>query len=88
MSNPNHLYAQSNKRRNKAVSRSQSMKAEYDFSKAERGKFYRKDAIFHFLVNRPRSGWDEQFRIMAEAGDDGLFDGLTLTRHDTDEWKW
>jgi hypothetical protein len=26
------------------------MKAEYDFSKAERGKFYRKDAVFSFPV--------------------------------------
>jgi hypothetical protein len=26
------------------------MKAQYDFSKAERGKFYRPDAVFHFPV--------------------------------------
>ena len=26
------------------------MKAEYDFSKAERGKFYHQEAIFHFPV--------------------------------------
>jgi hypothetical protein len=26
------------------------MKAEYDFSKAERGKFYRADAVFSFPV--------------------------------------
>lgn len=26
------------------------MKAEYDFSKAERGKFYHPEAIFHFPV--------------------------------------
>ncbi len=26
------------------------MKAEYDFSKAERGKFYRPDAIFSFPI--------------------------------------
>ena len=26
------------------------MKAEYDFSKAERGKFYQPEAIFHFPV--------------------------------------
>ncbi|MFZ4658502.1 MAG: prevent-host-death protein [Caldilineaceae bacterium] len=27
------------------------MKAQYDFSKAQRGKFYRKDAIFHYPVD-------------------------------------
>jgi hypothetical protein len=26
------------------------MKAEYDFSKAEQGKFYRRNAVFHFPV--------------------------------------
>ena len=26
------------------------MKKQYDFSKAERGKFYRSDAVFHFPV--------------------------------------
>lgn len=26
------------------------MKKQYDFSKAERGKFYRSDAVFHFPI--------------------------------------
>ena len=37
---------------------------------------------------RPRSGWDERFRAMAEAGDDVLLDQPTSTRWDIDEWKW
>ncbi len=50
MPNPNHLGAQNNKRRGKTISRSESMKAEYDFSKAERGKFYHPDAVFSFPI--------------------------------------
>jgi hypothetical protein len=34
----------------KSVSRSEPMKAEYDFSKAERGKFYSPNAVFRFPV--------------------------------------
>lgn len=50
MENPHYLGAQGNKRRGKSVSRSEDMKAEYDFSKAERGKFYHPDADFRFPV--------------------------------------
>jgi len=48
--NPHYLGAQGNKRRGKLISRSEHMKAEYDFSKAERGKFYHPEAVFHFPV--------------------------------------
>gem|GEM_PF-233458 len=48
MSDPHDLGAPRNKRRGKTVSRGQPMKAEYDFSKAERGKFYNPSADFSF----------------------------------------
>ena len=45
------------------------------------------------LVIRPhpvRQGWDEQFRRMAELGDDRLLDEPlgTLTTWDETEWQW
>ncbi len=41
-------------------------------------------------VRRPRYNWEEQFRTMAEQGDDPLLDEtvLSLTQWDTDEWEW
>ena len=39
-------------------------------------------------TSRPRYGWDEQFRAMAEASDDLLLDETTPTQWDTSEWKW
>ena len=38
----------------------------------------------------PRYGWDEQFRMMAEHGDDRLLDEavVSLTPWDADEWEW
>jgi hypothetical protein len=48
--NTNHLRAEGDKRRRRAVSRSDPMKAEYDFAKAERGKFYHPGAVFSFPV--------------------------------------
>lgn len=41
-------------------------------------------------VRRPRYGWDEQFKMMAERGDDRLLDeaALNLTRWDAEEWEW
>jgi len=50
MPNPNDLSSPRNKRRRRAVSRSKSMKTEYDFSKGERGKFYYPDADFSFPI--------------------------------------
>jgi antitoxin MazE len=46
------------------------------------------------LIIRPihhvRAGWDEQFAVMAAAGDDRLLDGdsLSLTAWDAEEWVW
>lgn len=45
----------------------------------------------HIEIHRgtkPRSGWAEQFRKMAEAGDDKLIDGETATKWDEEEWEW
>jgi len=41
-------------------------------------------------IRRPRYGWDEQFRMMAERGDDRLLDETVvgLTQWDVDEWEW
>lgn len=39
--------------------------------------------------NRPRQGWDEAFRAMAEAGDDEILDGdHSTTKWDQEEWEW
>ena len=36
-----------------------------------------------------RSGWEEQFRLMAKAGDDQLLDEALLpTVYDEEEWEW
>lgn len=39
---------------------------------------------------RPRQGWEEQFRRMAERGNDQLLDedATSLTQWDTNEWQW
>jgi antitoxin MazE len=39
-------------------------------------------------VSRPRSDWDEQFRAMAEHGDDHLLDKPALTKWDRNDWVW
>ncbi len=41
-------------------------------------------------IRSPRAGWDEQFRLMADRGDDRLLDAQTtsLTRWDAEEWEW
>ncbi len=38
----------------------------------------------------PRAGWDEQFRAMAERGDDYLLDAESpsLIEWDDEEWEW
>lgn len=38
--------------------------------------------------NKPRAGWAEQLRQMAEAGDDRLIDEPTPTTWDQEEWEW
>jgi antitoxin MazE len=41
-------------------------------------------------VRRPREGWAEAFKGMAERGDDALLDGETpgLSKWDEEEWEW
>ena len=41
-------------------------------------------------ASRPlREGWDKQFKLMADTGDDSLLDeDLTATIWDEDEWEW
>ncbi len=41
-------------------------------------------------VHAPRFGWDQQFKAMAEAGDDQLLDEevVSLTEWDEVEWEW
>jgi antitoxin MazE len=39
-------------------------------------------------TSRPRHNWEEQFRAMAERGDDQLLDAPTPTQWDQDEWRW
>jgi antitoxin MazE len=39
-------------------------------------------------VSRPRSGWDEQFRAMAENSDDQLLDKTAATKWDRSDWVW
>jgi antitoxin MazE len=39
-------------------------------------------------ARRPRGGWAEAARTMAERGDDVLLDEPTPTEFDEAEWKW
>jgi antitoxin MazE len=41
-------------------------------------------------VHFSRQGWEEQFRLMAERGDDRLLDESARngTRWDEEEWEW
>jgi antitoxin MazE len=39
-------------------------------------------------ATRPRAGWEEQFRAMAERGDDRLLDEAAPTTWDATEWEW
>ena len=40
--------------------------------------------------NRARANWEEQFRLMAQRGDDQLLDSETVSASDwdADEWQW
>ena len=45
------------------------------------------------IIIRPirtiREGWDEQFKLMAQMGDDNLLDDETETSSwDDEEWEW
>ena len=47
------------------------------------------DGILIRNMQRPRSGWDEAFRAMAENEDDDHHDhGASTTAFDKKEWQW
>ena len=50
----------------------------------------RKGQLLVRSASRPRDGWEDQFRVMAERGDDApLWDsGASLSSWDEREWKW
>ena len=39
-------------------------------------------------VSRRREGWDQEFRLMAEQGDDALLDKCPPTKWEKTEWEW
>ena len=39
-------------------------------------------------ARHPREGWEEQFKEMAERGEDKLLDPETPTEWDRTEWEW
>lgn len=39
-------------------------------------------------LSRPRNGWAEQFRAMAEQSDDQLLDKPISNKWDRNEWVW
>lgn len=49
-----------------------------------------KDRLVIRPARKPRSGWEDAFRLMAQQGDDVLLDRefSTSTRWDRTEWKW
>lgn len=49
-----------------------------------------KDRLVIRPARKPRSGWEEAFRQMAQQGDDILLDKgfLPATRWDRTGWKW
>ncbi|MFQ5849320.1 MAG: AbrB/MazE/SpoVT family DNA-binding domain-containing protein [Candidatus Binatia bacterium] len=49
-----------------------------------------KDRLVIRPARKPRSGWEDAFRLMAQQGDDALLDreSLTSTRWDRTEWEW
>lgn len=47
-----------------------------------------RDQLVIRSTSRPRHNWEEQFRAMAERGDDKLLDAATPTQWEQDEWEW
>lgn len=50
----------------------------------------RQDQLIIRPSERPRAGWEEQFKLMAERGDDQLLDkdAVNLTQWDAHQWQW
>ena len=47
-----------------------------------------KDRLVIRRARRPREGWEEAFRSMAEHRDDHLLDKPVVTKWDREEWEW
>lgn len=46
------------------------------------------DGILIRNIQKPRAGWDEAFKMMAENEDDELHDGDLATNFEKKEWQW
>lgn len=46
------------------------------------------DGILIRNAQKPRSGWDDAFKLMAENEDDEMIDGETSTAFEKKEWQW
>ncbi len=46
--------------------------------------------IIRPVAAKARQGWEEQFQLMAERGDDKLLDGdqIGVSSWDDEEWEW
>jgi len=47
-----------------------------------------KDRLVIRRARRPREGWEEAFRSMAEHRDDRLLDKPIVIKWDREEWEW
>ncbi|MFZ1701899.1 MAG: hypothetical protein WBO10_05310 [Pyrinomonadaceae bacterium] len=46
------------------------------------------DGILIRNMQKPRDGWNEAFKLMAENEDDEMADGGSATSFDKKEWQW
>lgn len=46
------------------------------------------DGILIRNAQKPRAGWDEAFKSMAENEDDELPDDASVTKFEKKEWQW
>ncbi len=46
------------------------------------------DGILIRNSQKPRAGWDEQFKAMAENEDDEMLDSDVANEFDKKEWQW
>ena len=46
------------------------------------------DGILIRNAQKPRAGWDEAFKTMAESGDDEIANEASTSNFDKKEWQW
>jgi len=46
------------------------------------------DGILIRNAQKPRAGWDQQFKAMAENEDDEMLDNDVVNEFDKKEWQW